>query len=172
MRLLTYIYIDDPAHTMIRYARAYRVYQTCDDNLADQIYKITEEITKEDFEILFKFIKQYSTEFSKKKRTAGIINTFEMEMIRMSKYLLKYGITTYRTQKFIISDLENLFGFMCNILDIFTHRSYAKSQQAIDKINSKDMISDDFLKENPIMQSFNDIKYQFLNKKDWSNMIS
>jgi hypothetical protein len=89
-------------------------------------------------------------------------------MVRMTKFLLKLGILTFKEQEII----NSMFGYMCLLLDIFTHRRYAKEQQSLEKITSKDSITEDYVKTNPIMKAFNDLKYQVLNKKDWDNFAN
>jgi hypothetical protein len=50
MRLLTYIYIDDDAHSMIRYARCYRAYISNEESIRNSIHTTTDEIKNEDFD--------------------------------------------------------------------------------------------------------------------------
>ena len=65
-----------------------------------------------------------------------------------------------------------MFGYMCYILDIYTHKDYLDQQLVIEKIISKDPVSADYMKSNPLIKAFMDIKYRLLNKQDWNDSKS
>ncbi len=79
--------------------------------------------------------------------------------MRMTKYMLKFGILTYRDGELKKKEMKSMFGYMCYLLDIFTHKKYLSGQSILEKIISKDSISDDYVKQNYLMTSFNDLKY-------------
>ena len=54
--------------------------------------------------------------------------------------MLKFGIFTHRNNEFKIDDIDDLFSFLCHILDIFTNRKDYIELLSLDSIAQKDEI--------------------------------
>ena len=83
--------------------------------------------------------------------------------------MLKFGIFTYRNNSFQVDDVDDLFSFLCHILDIFTNRKEYFNLQSLDTITQQDAIITDYTQNNPVQKAAHDIKYRLLNKRDWNN---
>ena len=86
--------------------------------------------------------------------------------------MLKFGIFTHRNNEFQVDDIDDLFSFLCHILDIFTNRKDYIELLSLDSIAQKDEIIEDYTQNNPIQKAAYDIKYRVLNKRDWRNTAS
>lgn len=169
IRIFTSIYIDDHPHSLMKMSRCFKAYESADDYLGDSNFERSDELTAEDLEGLFNFINHYFYAFAKEARGASSVKAFEMELVKCCKFMLKFGIFTYRNDTFQVDDIDDLFSFLCHILDIFTNRKDYINLQSLDSITQKDAIIDDYTQNNPIQKAAFDLKYRLLNKKDWNN---
>jgi hypothetical protein len=119
--------------------------------------------------LLFDYIQEYFYSFPRVAKGASSIKAFEMELVKCCKYMLKFGIFTNRNDTFQIDDVDDLFSFLCHILDIFTNRKEYIGLSSLDTLVHKDSIIADYTQNNPVQKAFFDIKYSLLNKKDWTN---
>ena len=52
IKILNYLYIENPSHVFMKYTRAYRAFQDISESLRDSLYNLTKEIDSSDFELL------------------------------------------------------------------------------------------------------------------------
>ena len=76
---------------------------------------------------------------------------------------------THRKGEFNSSDLDDMFGYLCFLLDIYTKRLHLSGIQTLDYVAQKDSSIDDYAMSNPLQRSAYDIKNWLFNKKDWTN---
>jgi len=152
-------------------SRSFKAYQSADSHTNEVEFKRSEELTAEDLNNLFDYINNYFFAFAKEARGPSYVRAFEMELVKCCKYMLKFGIFTHRNNDFQIEDIDDLFSFLCHILDIFTNRKNFVELKALDLIAQKDEIIEEYTQNNPIQKAAYDIKYRVLNKKDWKNTV-
>ena len=169
IRIFTSIYIDDHPHNLMKMSRCFKAFQSGDDYLGDSNFQRSEDLTAEDLDDLFNYIRNYFYAFAKSARGPSYIKPFEMELVKCCKFMLKFGIFTYRNNKFQFDDIDDLFSFLCHILDIFTNRKDVLALKSLDTIVQKDSIINDYTQNNPIQKAAFDIKYRLLNKRNWDN---
>ena len=102
--------------------------------------------------------------FASKATGASYIKTFDLELIRWLKYLLKFGLFIYRDNAFQTDDVDFIFSYLWHILDIYTGRNYIKSVNNLDKLVAKDTVEDDIAQMDPFSRVGYDIKYKLFNK--------
>jgi hypothetical protein len=169
VRIFTHLYIDDHPHTLMKISRCFKAYQRADDYLNETEFKRSEHLSSEDLEKVFIYIHDYFYRFAKVATGQSFVKAYEMELVKLCKFMLKFGIFTYRNNIFQIDDINDLFSFLCHILDIFTNRNDYQNLKSLDNITQKDQIIDDYTQNNPIQKAAYDTKYRLLNKRDWTN---
>ena len=85
------------------------------------------DLNKQNLDDIILFIKNYVKAFAMKVTSTSFIKTFELELIRWIKYLLKFGLFVYRDNTFQTEDIDFIFSYLWHILDIYTGRNYVKS---------------------------------------------
>lgn len=169
VRMFTYLYIDDHPHSLMKMSRCYKAFQPADEYLNESEFARSQELSSEDLEQVFKYIHSYFYRFAKVATGQSFIKAYEMELVKLCKYMLKFGIFTYRNGEFQIKDIDDLFSFLCHILDIFANRKDYQDLKSLDNITQKDQIINDYTQNNPIQKAAFDTKYRLLNKRNWIN---
>ena len=105
-----------------------------------------------------------------KVTSTSFIKTFELELIRWIKYLLKFGLFVYRDNTFQTEDIDFIFSYLWHILDIYTGRNYVKSYKNLEKLIIKDVMVDSS-KIDSFSRVQNDIKYRLFNKNYGMDII-
>ena len=65
-------------------------------------------------------IKEYIHTFALEATGIDCIKSFDLELIRSIRYLLKFGIIIYRDGNFQSADVDYIFSYLCHILDFYT----------------------------------------------------
>ena len=95
---------------------------------------------------------------------------FDLELIRLCKYLLKFGLFGHRSGQIDIGEIRKLFAFLSYLLDKFTFKAFVTHRKILDKIIAKDTVLEGGSNRNPVRKAVNDLKYRMLNKNDWQDV--
>jgi hypothetical protein len=164
IRLLTYIYIDDSPHKLLKMSRAFKAFKSLNEQVSELSSKRSAHMSNETLDDIIKFIKEYTVMFASKATGIDYFKSFDMEFVRMINYLLRFGLFIYRDNEFQKNDVDFIFSYLCYILDIFTNKNSIKSVNLMDKIISKDTILSGSSKLDPIQRAAYDVKYHLLDK--------
>jgi hypothetical protein len=82
IRILTSIYIDDHPHSLIKMSRCFKAYQSAEEYLGDTNFQRSEDLTPENLNLLFNFIRNYFYAFAKTARGPSYVRAFEMELVK------------------------------------------------------------------------------------------
>jgi hypothetical protein len=82
MKLLTYIYIDDEPHKLIKLTRAFKAYEPADEYIVSSSSTRSNYIYEESLSKLFNFIREYINSFASYAKGDSHVKSFEMELIR------------------------------------------------------------------------------------------
>lgn len=174
IRLLNYIYIDDLPHQLLKVSRAFKAFESCNQYIEHISSTRSDYLNTTNLNRIIHFIMAYIQAFAQKADGISYIKSFDMELVRLINYLLKFGLFIYRNNKFQIDDVNTIFSFLCHISDILTSRSYITKINSMDKIISKDTVHEDRSKMIPVERAAYDVKYYLFNKNfgnDHSNNL-
>lgn len=115
IRLLNYLYIDDPPHKLLKMSRAFKAYESTNQYISEISSTRSKHLTNQNLEDLINFIKEYIEAFARKATGVSYIKSFDMELVRLINYLLRFGLFIYRGNVFQSADVDLVFSFLCHI---------------------------------------------------------
>mmetsp|Transcript_29160 Transcript_29160/g.33360 ORF Transcript_29160/g.33360 Transcript_29160/m.33360 type:complete len:170 (-) Transcript_29160:5297-5806(-) len=112
IRLMNYIYIDDPPHQLLKVSRAFKAYESCNQYIEHISSTRSDYLNNTNLNRIIKFILEYIQAFALNANGISYIKSFDMEFVRLINYLLKFGLFIYRNNSFQTEDVDTIFSFM------------------------------------------------------------